>query len=137
MKVKNMIHTTCLCLMSLLIGGFIMMSCSTGYFKVQRIDDISLPLTPLFRNYPNYLVSNESYSRFFKEKKVDSEVLDFVRKGEVFVLVKPEGDDGGGYSWYQVRSKDNVGWILALDPILVYSFEQAKQFQRLLGGVVE
>lgn len=93
---------------------------------------IPIPKTPVYKGYFNYLVSTESYMRIYKERDITSEVLALAREGDIFILLKSEGQNEFGYEWYFVYRNNVQGWLLVINPILVYSQEQAQLFSRQL-----
>ena len=52
---------------------FSFVSCNK-IFSANKNFNIALPHTALLRNYPNYLITTESYMKFYKERDVTSEV---------------------------------------------------------------
>lgn len=109
----------------LIIALLILSACNT-FFPTNKQFNVALPYTALFRNYPNYLVSTDLYMKFYEKKDITSNVINIIRKGDVFVLVRFQGKDTLGYHWYEVRNEKQRGWVLSLKPILVHSLEEAE-----------
>lgn len=104
---------------------FSFISCNK-IFSAEKYFNIALPYTALLRNYPNYLIATESYMKFYAKRDITSEVINIVRRGDVFVLVAFQGQDKLGYHWYEVRNIKQRGWVLSMNPILVHSIEEAE-----------
>ena len=100
-----------------------------------QLENMGQKITDVYNNvlsqYDKLLVINKDYARVFYAKDVNSDVIDFVRRGEVLYIKKVSGKDDDGFIWYYVtkefsQSSFIEGWVLLYDAILVNSIEQAK-----------